>query len=280
MGNEQSSNGGIASWGATSCTGYEQASGFNMLVSCACSALGDVNDEVDDMTMEELAGIPANSNGASRTSRSMRSHSSGGGRVEELPLQDNTTMNNAPMSYEEATGTARLESARRSRAAEVRESEAVFLREFLAMMKTGLTLLLRHASDGSMLPVHLLLVPSGSRGSAIEWHYRDESGHPQTGRLPVQEVAAVQPNPQPAELGFQLAARSFIIVNQSGDALLFHADTTDVCSLLVDGLLMLVKKIKKRALRKRGGSLPPNKKKVDDETNTSQTNKTPLKVKN
>ena len=48
-----------------------------------------------------------------------------------------------PVTFEQATGAARLEAARRCRAAEVTESERQFMREFTAMMAAGLVVVLR-----------------------------------------------------------------------------------------------------------------------------------------
>lgn len=153
-----------------------------------------------------------------------------------------------------SVGEDRYDDVRRSRAQEVRESEQNFLREFTAMMKTGLTVAMRDrgGEPDSLTPVHLMLVSTGKH-AAIEWHYRDESDLPVTGHAMLGEISAVSPNPDPARLGHELSSRSFLVTMRD-DALLFHADSKDICSLLVDGLQMCIKrkqrprKIKRAAL--------------------------------
>mmetsp|Transcript_2896 Transcript_2896/g.8743 ORF Transcript_2896/g.8743 Transcript_2896/m.8743 type:complete len:290 (-) Transcript_2896:2610-3479(-) len=268
MGAEQSSSQGGSGegsgdgWAQAQCTALglvEEASTFNLL-SCACTALGEASDEVDDVTFpveaDEDSELSAQTQRALRTARSLRS-ASGGRRIDEFTtsaIVDEPPPADRPMTFEEATGGRVVDAARRSRAQEVRESEANFMKEFSNMMTTGLTVQLKLPKGGT-LPVHLLLAPGG----AIEWHYRQDDAA-RSGRLALDEISSVQTNPDPATLGFDLAQRSFQVLNQSGDAKLFHADSKDICSLLVDGLVMLVKRslrLKKKKKKIRSGSLKP-----------------------
>ena len=72
------------------------------------------------------------------------------------------------------------------------------------------------------------------------------------------------------ELGYDLSARSFVVQPKDGAALLFHAENKDICSLVVDGLQMLMKdhkrRLKKSATKKSHGKktlgAPPAAKKA------------------
>ena len=239
MGNEQSSSesseGGwglqCAALGMDADSSHEKSSGFSLL-SCACTALGPDDGTEDDIVFKS----PVDHREEQPRSRALRSSQ----RQEEF-----STTQESPMTFEEATGATRLDAARRSRAQEVKESEANFLREFQNMMTTGLTVQFRQSPE-HLMPVHLLM-----QGSAIEWHYRDVNGEPMDGKLDLDNVSLVQGNPDPATLGFDLAARSFVVINHQGHSHLFHTDSKDVCSLLVDGLVMLVKRTKKTVKKKR-----------------------------
>lgn len=134
------------------------------------------------------------------------------------------------MTFDEAMG-------RRSRAQEVRESEQNFLREFTTMMKTGLTVVMRR--DDALFPVHLLLV-----SNLIEWHYRLDD-QPKSGRMPLEDVAAVHAAPHNA-----------LVIVTDNQQILLHADSRDIASLLVDGFAMVLRKFKKkRAIKNRPKSL-------------------------
>jgi len=265
-----------AGWAMTQCTALglvEEGRGALNLLSCACTALGEVENEVDDVT------FPVEHEEAVHRRRSLRS----GQRIDEFTTT--TTVDEPrPVTFEEATGAGRiLDAARRSRAQEVRESEANFMKEFSNLMATGITVHLEVPPTGTTLPVHLLLAPGG----AIEWHSRGDNDTPRSGRLALDEISSVQTNPDPASLGFDLAARSFRVVDQSGDAKLFHADSKDICSLLVDGLVMMVKRgrrLKKRKGRLRGNSVkplpPPTFEKHDDshQASPSSSSSSPVVV--
>lgn len=242
MGNEASkgadatAGGQSQSWGACS-TLLDDATSLRMLVSCACTAIGDIADlEEHEIPVEHVV--------ASSEPRAL--------------LADEIMATNEPMTFAEATGTARLDAARRSRAQEVRESEQNFLREFTTMMRTGLTVIMRYEND-ELAPVHLMLVPYKQGASAVEWHYRDRDDKPVTGRMLLDDISSVSPNPDPARLGFDLAARSFVVTSgNDGESLLFHADSKDICSLLVDGLQMCIKrKRKRRAAKNRANAKAP-----------------------
>ena len=182
----------------------------------------------------------------------------------------------APMTFEQATGAARLDEARRTRAAEVTESERNFVREFTAMMVTGLVVMLRCDEAGNVaqpedaavtcVAVNLCLKQDGGV-PVVEWQVlaQDKRGHVSLG-----EIAAINADPCPNELGYDLAGRSFVVLPKDGDALLFHAENTDICSLVVDGLQMLMKdhkrRLKKSATKKSHGKktlgAPPAAKKA------------------
>lgn len=230
MGNEGSkSETAPPSWGACTTLFDDDAAGIRMLVGCACTAMGEITE----------------------------------GEEHEIPIEHMPTAtypeeveSSGPMTFEEATGTARLDAARRSRAQEVRESEQNFLKEFTTMMRTGLTVVMRGADD-KLTPVHLMLVPYKHGATAIEWHFRDQNDKPNTGRLPLDDIATVSPNPDVNRLGFEVAARSFVVasVHDADYPLFFHADSKDICSLLVDGLQMCIKRRRKR----RGAKNRPTK---------------------
>ena len=58
-----------------------------------------------------------------------------------------------------------------------------------------------------------------------------------------------QDKPYPAHLPEDLNLRSFIIEAKGGESLLFHAESCDICSLIVDGLQMVIRD-QRRAAKK------------------------------
>lgn len=178
-----------------------------------------------------------------------------------------------PMTFEQATGAARLDEARRTRAAEVTESERNFVREFTAMMVTGLVVMLR--SDDASSPedarpacVAVNLALKQDRGApVVEWQVLAQD---KRGQVALGEISAIHAEPSPDELGYDLSARSFVVQPKDGAPLLFHAENKDICSLVVDGLQMLMKdhkrRLKKSATKKSHGKktlgAPPAAKKA------------------
>ena len=76
-----------------------------------------------------------------------------------------------PVTFEQATGAARFEAARRCRAAEVTESERQFMREFTAMMAAGLVVVLR--VDGSDGVAVTLSLQEFRNEPILEWHFTE-----------------------------------------------------------------------------------------------------------
>ena len=243
MGAEQSTAQGGNDWGLQCAALGLDLEENSSLLACACTAFGE-DDQTDDVVTERPSELETKS-------RSMRS-----GRITE---EFTTT----PVTFDEATGTQRFDAARRSRAQEVRDSEANFLREFSTMMRTGLTVQLRR--DDDTVAVHLLLVPQ----NAIEWHYRDADNNVTNGRLLLDDIDTVQPNPEPQTLGFELASRSFLVQTKQCDSHLFHCDSKDISSLLVDGILMLVKRSARALRKKKRKSESEGKKKISSPSSSS-----------
>ena len=154
-----------------------------------------------------------------------------------------------PVTFEQATGAARLEAARRCRAAEVTESERQFMREFTAMMAAGLVVVLR--VDGSDGVAVTLSLQEFRNEPILEWHVA-ETG--ERGRLSLSDIQLVRGQ----QLNDDLARRSFVIEGRDR-VLVFHSETPDICALVVDGLAMLVADHKRRAARRRSSLGPARK---------------------
>ena len=171
-----------------------------------------------------------------------------------------------PVTFEQATGAARLEAARRCRAAEVTESERQFMREFTAMMAAGLVVVLR--VDGSDGVAVTLSLQEFRNEPILEWHFT-ETG--ERGRLSLSDIQTVRGQ----QLNDELARRSFVIEGRDR-VLVFHSETPDICALVIDGLAMLVADHKRRAARRRS-SLGPARKAIAARRSSP---KKPLKATN
>ena len=154
-----------------------------------------------------------------------------------------------PVTFEQATGAARLEAARRCRAAEVTESERQFMREFTAMMAAGLVVVLR--VDGSDGVAVTLSLQEFRNEPILEWHFTENG---ERGRLSLSDIQLVRGQ----ALNDELARRSFVIEGRDR-VLVFHAETRDICALVIDGLAMLVADHKRRAARRRSSLGPARK---------------------
>ncbi len=171
-----------------------------------------------------------------------------------------------PVTFEQATGAARLEAARRCRAAEVTESERQFMREFTAMMAAGLVVVLR--VDGSDGVAVTLSLQEFRNEPILEWHVT-ETG--ERGRLSLSDIQLVRGQ----QLNDDLARRSFVIEGVDR-VLVFHCETPDICALVIDGLAMLVADHKRRMMRRRS-SLGPARKAIAARRSSP---KKPLAAKN
>ena len=171
-----------------------------------------------------------------------------------------------PVTFEQATGAARLEATRRCRAAEVTESERQFMREFTAMMAAGLVVVLR--VDGSDGVAVTLSLQEFRNEPILEWHFT-ETG--ERGRLSLSDIQLVRGQ----QLNDDLARRSFVIEGVDR-VLVFHCETPDICALVIDGLAMLVADHKRRAARRRS-SLGPARKAIAARRSSP---KKPLAAKN
>ena len=171
-----------------------------------------------------------------------------------------------PVTFEQATGAARLEAARRCRAAEVTESERQFMREFTAMMAAGLVVVLR--VDGSDGVAVTLSLQEFRNEPILEWHFT-ETG--ERGRLSLSDIQLVRGQ----QVSDDLARRSFVIEGVDR-VLVFHFETPDICALVIDGLAMLVADHKRRAARRRS-SLGPARKAIAARRSSP---KKPLAAKN
>ena len=154
-----------------------------------------------------------------------------------------------PVTFEQATGAARLEAARRCRAAEVTESERQFMREFTAMMAAGLVVVLR--VDGSDGVAVTLSLQEFRNEPILEWHFTENG---ERGRLSLSDIQTVRGQ----SLNDELARRSFVIEGRDR-VLVFHSETPDICALVIDGLAMLVADHKRRAARRRSSLGPARK---------------------
>jgi len=154
-----------------------------------------------------------------------------------------------PVTFEQATGAARLEAARRCRAAEVTESERQFMREFTAMMAAGLVVVLR--VDGSDGVAVTLSLQEFRNEPILEWHFTENG---ERGRLSLSDIQTVRGQ----QLNDELARRSFVIEGRDR-VLVFHSETPDICALVIDGLAMLVADHKRRAARRRSSLGPARK---------------------
>ena len=170
-----------------------------------------------------------------------------------------------PVTFEQATGAARLEAARRCRAAEVTESERQFMREFTAMMAAGLVVVLRVDSDGVAVTLSL---QEFRNEPILEWHFTENG---ERGRLSLSDIQTVRGQ----QLNDDLARRSFVIEGRDR-VLVFHCETPDICALVIDGLAMLVADHKRRAARRRS-SLGPARKAIAARRSSP---KKPLAAKN
>ena len=179
--------------------------------------------------------------------------------TEEEPLAE-------PVTFEQATGAARLEAARRCRAAEVTESERQFMREFTAMMAAGLVVVLR--VDGSDGVAVTLSLQEFRNEPILEWHFTENG---ERGRLSLSDIQLVRGQ----QLNDDLARRSFVIEGRDR-VLVFHCETPDICALVIDGLAMLVADHKRRAARRRS-SLGPARKAIASRRSSP---KKPLAAKN
>ena len=116
------------------------------------------------------------------------------------------------------------------------------------MMVTGLVVMLRvDEAEGEKGPpcVAVNLALKQDQGKpVVVWQVVSAET---SGRVSLDEIAAVNAEPDPGTLGYDLAARSFVVVPRSGPDLLFHAENKDICALVVDGLQMLVKDHRRRA---------------------------------
>ena len=171
-----------------------------------------------------------------------------------------------PVTFEQATGAARLEAARRCRAAEVTESERQFMREFTAMMAAGLVVVLR--VDGSDGVAVTLSLQEFRNEPILEWHFTENG---ERGRLSLSDIQTVRGQ----QLNDELARRSFVIEGRDR-VLVFHCETPDICALVIDGLAMLVADHKRRAARRRS-SLGPARKAIAARRSSP---KKPLATKN
>ena len=181
------------------------------------------------------------------------------GDATEAPLAE-------PVTFEQATGAARLEAARRCRAAEVTESERQFMREFTAMMAAGLVVVLR--VDGSDGVAVTLSLQEFRNEPILEWHFTENG---ERGRLSLSDIQLVRGQ----QLNDDLARRSFVIEGRDR-VLVFHSETPDICALVIDGLAMLVADHKRRAARRRS-SLGPARKAIAARRSSP---KKPLAAKN
>ena len=141
-----------------------------------------------------------------------------------------------------------MEKQRAARAAEVAESERVFLREYRAMMRGGLELVVRLSTQQMRAQgvvesciVAFLALAEERTVPAVEWTYATGA----TESLKLRDVIAVNACPLQAELGHELSARSFMLIDRK-NAMLFHAPSEDIAGLCVDGLQMLVDRERKR----------------------------------
>ena len=171
-----------------------------------------------------------------------------------------------PVTFEQATGAARLEAARRCRAAEVTESERQFMRGFTAMMAAGLVVVLR--VDGSDGVAVTLSLQEFRNEPILEWHFTENG---ERGRLSLSDIQTVRGQ----SLNDELARRSFVIEGRDR-VLVFHSETPDICALVIDGLAMLVADHKRRAARRRS-SLGPARKAIAARRSSP---KKPLAAKN
>ena len=171
-----------------------------------------------------------------------------------------------PVTFEQATGAARLEAARRCRAAEVTESERQFMREFTAMMAAGLVVVLR--VDGSDGVAVTLSLQEFRNEPILEWHFTENG---ERGRLSLSDIQLVRGQ----QLNDDLARRSFVIEGRDR-VLVFHCETPDICALVIDGLAMLVADHKRRMQRRRS-SLGPARKAIAARRSSP---KKPLATKN
>ena len=230
---------------------------FRMLESCACA--GTMNEAEDDMDEKPEHDMDdrhvARGGDLSFPSRSMRSAPGG---PSELTNPANPA-SETPMTFEQATGQQSINQERRARAYEVAESEHNFMREFSAMMKSGLTVVRRQRlDDGGAaavefdggVQVHLVL--DIAKGGLVSWTlFAEEGQQGEAGRMPLANINRVKDKPYPAHLPEDLNLRSFIIEARGGESLLFHAESCDICSLIVDGLKMVIRdqhRATKRAL--------------------------------
>ena len=280
--------GDATDWSA--CTALLAAGGVGALVSCAC-AMGDDEPTAEDAAAAwgaqqdprraatvtwdgerhppaptHKAGVPrawgdadvpaATPDAAPATKTSFWAASAS---EPEEPLAE-------PVTFEQATGAARLEAARRCRAAEVTESERQFMREFTAMMAAGLVVVLR--VDGSDGVAVTLSLQEFRNEPILEWHFTENG---ERGRLSLSDIQTVRGQ----QLNDELARRSFVIEGRDR-VLVFHCETPDICALVVDGLAMLVADHKRRAARRRS-SLGPARKAIAARRSSP---KKPLATKN
>ena len=154
-----------------------------------------------------------------------------------------------PVTFEQATGAARLDQARRCRAAEVTESERQFMREFTAMMAAGLVVVLQ-VKDSDGVAVNLSLQELRNE-PVLEWRVAESE---ERGHLSLKDVVKVRGQ----NLLDALAKRSFVIEG-ADQTLVFHAETGDICALVIDGLEMLVTDHKRRSAKRRSSLGPARK---------------------
>jgi hypothetical protein len=154
-----------------------------------------------------------------------------------------------PVTFEQATGAARLDQARRCRAAEVTESERQFMREFTAMMTAGLVVVLQ-VKDSDGVAVNLSLQELRNE-PVLEWRVAESE---ERGHLSLSDVVKVRGQ----NLLDALAKRSFVIEG-ADQTLVFHAETGDICALVIDGLEMLVADHKRRSAKRRSSLGPARK---------------------
>ena len=270
--------GDATDWSA--CTALLAAGGVGALVSCAC-AMADDEPTAEDAAAAwgaqqdtrraatvtwdgdkhppaptHKAGVPRAWGVAAPATKT--SFWAASAPEPEEPLAE-------PVTFEQATGAARLEAARRCRAAEVTESERQFMREFTAMMAAGLVVVLRVDSDGVAVTLSL---QEFRNEPILEWHFT-ETG--ERGRLSLSDIQTVRGQ----QLNDELARRSFVIEGRDR-VLVFHAETPDICALVIDGLAMLVADHKRRAARRRS-SLGPARKAIAARRSSP---KKPLAAKN
>ncbi|KAJ1454307.1 hypothetical protein M885DRAFT_522157 [Pelagophyceae sp. CCMP2097] len=218
------------------CSGMLNPSAFSAVVSCACTAMGEVPDD-DDAPIEAQAQLRA------RSRSSLRSQS--------VPPQAYyaEAPSSGAMTFEQGTQRTFYDAARETRKAEVKKSESVFMNEFITMLKSGVSVRQRTGNEEEAVKIRLVQ-PASAKGAPqkqliIEWLL--EATEAQLGAIALGDIVVILAAADEKELGgYHDSYKSFKIQPRKGNAVVFHCDDADINSLLVDGLGMLVKDNKSR----------------------------------